>query len=177
MANCTVPSQEVSPRLQPSVSFYLNLLGEFTYADASFTQLTDYPAAALQGQPLARLLDPIARAATAPLLQRALQGEVLTFEVRLLDPAGRGKHLLLTTFPLLEQHEVVGVGVVARPAADGRQADAGRLEQEQLSVIFRSISDVVFVLAVERGPQYRFLFVNHAFIAVTGLPMEAVRGG
>jgi PAS domain S-box-containing protein len=176
MANCNVPYLDASSKFHPPVSFYLNLLGEFTYADASFTQLTDYPATALQGQTLARLLDPIARAAAEPLLQRALRGEVLAFEVRLLDPAGRGKHLLLTTFPLLEQHEVVGVGVVARQAEDGSQADAGRLEQEQLSVIFRSISDVIFVLAVEHGPQYRFLFVNHAFIQVTGLPIEAVRG-
>jgi PAS domain S-box-containing protein len=176
MANCNVPYLDASSKFHPPVSFYLNLLGEFTYADASFTQLTDYPPAALQGQPIARLLDPAARAATEPLLQRALQGEVLAFEVRLLHPTGQNKHLLLTTFPLLEQHEVVGVGVVARQAEAARQADAGRLEQEQLSIVFRSISDVIFVLAVEPGPQYRFLFVNQAFMEATGLPMEAVRG-
>jgi PAS domain S-box-containing protein len=51
-----------------------------------------------------------------------------------------------------------------------------RARDQQLSVIFRSISDIIFVLEVEPGPRYRFAFINQAFLDVTGLPEAAVRG-
>lgn len=177
MDDCALTPLRASANPPPSVSFYLNVQGEFTYVDDSFMALTGYPAAALLTRTLAHLLVPTAQVATAPVLQRALRGEVLTFEVRLLNTLGQYQPVVLMTFPLLEQHVVVGIGVVVRPAPTEEQPEADDRERAQpLSVIFRSMREVVFVLAVEPGLHYRFAFINQAFLDVTGLPLAAVRG-
>jgi PAS domain S-box-containing protein len=59
------------------------------------------------------------------------------------------------------------------PPAD---ASSGQYPEDLLSVIFGTITDVIFVLKVEAGQQYRFLFVNRAFEETTGLAAEKVVG-
>ncbi|WP_460500050.1 sensor histidine kinase [Hymenobacter agri] len=56
-------------------------------------------------------------------------------------------------------------------------AIAALVEREhQLSVLFDAIADVTFVLNVEDGGRYRFVFANKAFEKTTGLPVAQVLG-
>ncbi|OGX82879.1 hypothetical protein BEN48_17405 [Hymenobacter glacialis] len=48
--------------------------------------------------------------------------------------------------------------------------------EHQLSVIFDTIADVTFVLRVEEGGRYQFVFANKAFEKTTGLPLKRVLG-
>lgn len=64
-----------------------------------------------------------------------------------------------------------------KPLAEPPLTYADLAEREhQLSVIFNTIADVTFVLSVEEGGRYRFVFVNSAFEKTTGLPIEQVVG-
>jgi PAS domain S-box-containing protein len=69
------------------------------------------------------------------------------------------------------------VHVIARDISDRKQADEVLAASERrLSLIFATVSDVIFLLAVEPGETYRFVSVNPAFLAVTGLSQEQVVG-
>jgi PAS domain S-box-containing protein len=57
-----------------------------------------------------------------------------------------------------------------------RAEEALRRSEERLSLILRNIQDIVFLLSVETGENYRFLFANPAFLERTGLREEQVIG-
>jgi PAS domain S-box-containing protein len=48
--------------------------------------------------------------------------------------------------------------------------------EKLLSIIYKTVGDVLFHLAVEPNEQYRFISVNPAFLYVTGLPSKDVVG-
>jgi diguanylate cyclase (GGDEF)-like protein/PAS domain S-box-containing protein len=52
----------------------------------------------------------------------------------------------------------------------------GNVEQNVFAFLQHQIHDVIFVLEVEPRDQYRFIYVNAAFQATTGLPPSAVMG-
>ncbi|RMF08404.1 MAG: PAS domain S-box protein [Candidatus Neomarinimicrobiota bacterium] len=51
-----------------------------------------------------------------------------------------------------------------------------RLRENQLRLIFDSVGDILYFLAVEPGPVYRFLQVNQAFLRATGLTEDQIVG-
>lgn len=58
------------------------------------------------------------------------------------------------------------------------QAEAAERQRREkhLNSIYNTVADVIFQLAVERDGQFRFIFVNTAFVRTTGLSTEAVVG-
>jgi PAS domain S-box-containing protein len=50
------------------------------------------------------------------------------------------------------------------------------MKQSSLAIVYDTIRDVIFHLAVEPGGKFRFVSVNAAFLNVTGLSREAVVG-
>lgn len=83
---------------------------------------------------------------------------------------------------------------LARLAADGYAAGGGqglrwltevahreaqvarRKNEERLSLIFNSTSDLTFLLAVEAERRYRCVAVNQSYLAITGMPEGSVVG-
>jgi two-component system cell cycle sensor histidine kinase/response regulator CckA len=64
-----------------------------------------------------------------------------------------------------------------RQQAALREAEeAIRDRERQLSTIYSSVVDAIFLLSVGPGPEYRFLTVNDAFLRMTGLTAEQVVG-
>ncbi len=55
-------------------------------------------------------------------------------------------------------------------------ADQVRIRERQLSTIYSGVSDALFLLSVEPEARYRFVTVNEAFLAMTGLVPEQVVG-
>lgn len=58
----------------------------------------------------------------------------------------------------------------------GFSAQSPALLENQLSLIYSSVSDGIFHVVVEEGPQYRALSVNQAFLNLTHLKEEQVVG-
>ena len=54
--------------------------------------------------------------------------------------------------------------------------EAAQIRQHELSLIFKNVSDVIFYIAAEGQGRFRFLSVNPAFFAITGLNEEQVVG-
>jgi PAS domain S-box-containing protein len=70
-------------------------------------------------------------------------------------------HLLTTLFDITEQVK----------------AEASlRFHEQQLELVYNTITDVVFLLEVKGRDQYRFVIANEAFLAATGLEAGQVQG-
>ncbi|HLV21363.1 MAG TPA: ATP-binding protein [Polyangiaceae bacterium] len=64
---------------------------------------------------------------------------------------------------------------VLRLASKHRRARAAVVEREQqLSMIYDTVADAIFHVAIEPGDRYRIVSVNRAFTRLTGLEPEAV---
>lgn len=72
-----------------------------------------------------------------------------------------------------ELHWVERATHIAAIALERAESEAQHRLQ---SHIYRTISDVIFYLAVEPGEHYRFLWINPAFSSATGLSSEQVVG-
>ena len=90
--------------------------------------------------------------------------------------------------------DVTALVDLARLAADGYSAGGGqglrwlnevahreaqvarRKNEERLSLIFNSTSDLTFLLAVEGERRYRCVAVNQSYLAITGMPEGSVVG-
>ena len=66
----------------------------------------------------------------------------------------------------------VGINIAERKRAE----EIMKASERRLSLIFDTVSDVIFLLAVEPDDCYRFVSVNSTFLAVTGLPHDQVIG-
>jgi len=73
--------------------------------------------------------------------------------------------------------EVTGCIGMAIDITQRKQSDAISKKRElQLSSIFDTVADVIFVLEVEKEGKYRFHSVNNAFIKTTGIPENKIIG-
>src|SRR5690349_15894033 len=99
MNDCDVTPIGAAAEPYPEALFFLNRQGSFTFLNEHFSELTGYAPAALQGRPLAELIEPDAAAAVLPILHRVLRGEMLSFDVPLLTAAGRYAAFAVSTFP------------------------------------------------------------------------------
>ncbi len=150
--------------------FALSPGGEIRQASPAFARLLGQPPASLLGRHLADYLPAADHDRARQLVARAATGEVVCYEGLLLRP-GAPAECRITLLPLLADNQIAGVYGVAHPPPEPLPPTRAKLAREQqLSVIFDSISDVTFVLEVEPGGLYRFAFTNRAFHRITGLP-------
>ena len=75
------------------------------------------------------------------------------------------------------ENQIVGYVGTITDITDRKQAEAALLASErQLSLIYASISDVLYYLAYEPEDCFRFISVNSAFLKVTGLSENQIIG-
>lgn len=98
---------------------------------------------------------------------------------------GRGAHLWGRARALLDpQGRRCGIIAVIRDVTGHRELELALRQKEaeltrsgrELALILNNVSDVIFSVAVERGPEYRFAWVNQRFLDVTGLRKDQVVG-
>ncbi len=77
----------------------------------------------------------------------------------------------------VETQRLTGIyGAVQDITARKRAEEIMAASKKQLSLIFDTVSDVIYLLAIEPEDSYRFVSVNPAFLAVTGLTSSQVVG-
>jgi PAS domain S-box-containing protein len=73
--------------------------------------------------------------------------------------------------------EPIGLATVRRDITESKRAEAAlRASEQQLSLIFDTVGDVIFLLSVEPEDCFRFIAMNPTGLAVTGLDREHVVG-
>jgi PAS domain S-box-containing protein len=113
-------------------------------------------------------------------LQRMREGQLRLFQMekRYIRQDGSVVWVNLTSVPLWEapgtelQHLAMVEDITER-----KQAEAAlQASEQQLSLIYANISDVLFYLAIEPDDHYRVVSVNSAFLRATGLTQDQVVG-
>ncbi|MFD2784767.1 PAS domain-containing sensor histidine kinase [Hymenobacter rubripertinctus] len=151
--------------------------GEIRQVSPALTRLLSQPADTLLGRYLTDVLPPAEEERVRPLVARAAAGEVVCYQGLLPGPPQLSE-CQVALLPLLTDNRIAGVYALVCSRGGGlRPADQALLVREQqLSVIFDSITDITFVLDVEPEGRYRFTFANRAFQKTTGLRLEKVIG-
>ena len=156
--------------------FALDPTGEIRQASPAFAHLLEQATEALSGKNLIDFLPLAEKTRARQLIAQAAAGEVVCYDGLLICPA-QPEECRVALFPLLADNQITGVYGIVCSLSELRQTNHALLAREQqLSVIFDSITDVTFVLEVEPGGRYRFTFANLAFQKTTGLPLEKVVG-
>lgn len=70
--------------------------------------------------------------------------------------------------------QLLGISYEVTPRRAAQEAL--RQSEQQLGLIYDTVSDLIFLLAVEADERYRFVSVNKAFLQATGLQSEQVIG-
>ncbi len=100
-------------------------------------------------------------------------------EIRTLTKSGKTVWVRSYAHPVLdaERKELIGIyGAVQDITERKRAEEILEASERRLSLIFDTVSDVIFLLSVEPGDCFRFASVNPAFLALTGLRHEQVIG-
>jgi PAS domain S-box-containing protein len=131
------------------------------------------PRAELLGKTVTELFPPEQAELFLDQIHRTLaDNEPLNEEYQLL--IGEPRRWFSGTFSRMSENRVL---VVARDITLRKHAQQARAESErQLSLIYTHVSDIIFYLAVEAGPRYRYVTVNRAFLETAGLSEAQVVG-
>ena len=70
--------------------------------------------------------------------------------------------------------QILGISYEVTPRKAAQEAL--RQSEQQLELIYDTVSDIIFLLAIEAGERYRFISVNRAFLQTTGMNREQVVG-
>jgi len=99
-------------------------------------------------------------------------------EHAIVYPDGRRIILSINATPMYDaQSELAGMIASVTDITEHKRAEETiEASERRLSLIFDTVSDVIFLLSVEPEDCYRFASVNPTFLAVTGLKPERVIG-
>lgn len=107
----------------------------------------------------------------------ALQGQtIVNKEYLVLDPLKGEITVIVNASPIKDSNgNLIAAMSVKRDITEQKLAEEKiRKREEQISKIFNTVSEVLFMIKVEGVGKYRFAAVNKPFLEVTGLPLEKV---
>lgn len=160
----------------------LSANGDSLWANRAWEELWGLRREQLQGYNV--LKDPQVKArGLLPYFERALNGETVSIPPVYHDPMeigqkDRARWTKAALYPVKDASgQVREVVLTHEDITERKQAEeALRNREEQLSFIYDTVADVIFHLDVEKDGRYRFVSVNKAFLATTGLKFEQVVG-
>lgn len=107
-------------------------------------------------------------------LEKALQGQVVTFEMKFSYPHLGERDLLISYYPIDGRNGVDGAACVLRDITKQRQSElALRQSEERFSKAFHSSPSALSIAQLEDG---RLLEINEAFLRITGFTRDEVIG-
>jgi PAS domain S-box-containing protein len=112
-------------------------------------------------------------------LEKLRANQPVITEIRTLHKNGQTVWVRVYAHPVWNaaRKELVGIYGAVQDITQRKQTEEIlEASEKRLSLIFDSVSDVIFLLSVEPGDCFRFASINPAFLAVTGLKREQVIG-
>lgn len=160
----------------------VNPKAELIYANQSFLRLTgNLPAHDYESwSGMFPLYDPITRKRISredrPVI-RALQGQTIADkEYLVLDPLKGELTVIVNATPIYDAAgNLIAAMSIKRDVTEQKKAEEQiRKREEQISKIFNTVSDVLFMIEVEGVGKYKFVAVNKRFLESTGLSPDKV---
>jgi len=111
--------------------------------------------------------------------KQAGEGDIREFEFRVRTKAGEWQwlHGHEAVFARAETGKVKQIlGIMYEITERKLAQEALRQSEQQLGLIYDSVSDIIFLLSVEPDDRYRFVSVNKMFLQATGLRNDQVIG-
>jgi PAS domain S-box-containing protein len=153
--------------------FVLDADGRVVEANVASQQLLGCAQGALQGRRWEELIAPDDLAAHPLHFTELRAGATLRFERQMRHADGAIIPVELSA-KMLPDGRFLEIG---RDISERRAAEESLRQAAQLfELIYESVADVVYLLAVEPGGVYRFESVNRAFLTATGMAREQVVG-
>jgi PAS domain S-box-containing protein len=148
----------------------------FTDVNDAFCQLTGFAREELIGQSY-RTLNIVTRQSMLEgesLLDQA--GHLKNLRIELRHKDGSALYCLISSDILHIDGEPYLLSSLFDITEQVKAEAALHFHEQQLELVYNTISDVVFLLRVEGGDRYRFITANKAFMTATGLSLEQVVG-
>ena len=111
--------------------------------------------------------------------RQAGAGDIQEIEYRVYSKTGEWRWLHSHEAPFVHDElgkvkQILGISYEVTPRRAAQEAL--RRSEQQLGLIYDTVSDIIFLLSVEADGRYRFVSVNKAFLQTTGLSNEQVIG-
>jgi PAS domain S-box-containing protein len=111
--------------------------------------------------------------------RQAGAGDIQEIEYRVYSKTGEWRWLHSHEAPFMHDElgkvtQILGISYEVTPRRAAQEAL--RRSEQQLGLIFDTVSDIIFLLSVEADGRYRFVSVNKAFLQTTGLRSDQVIG-
>jgi two-component system, cell cycle sensor histidine kinase and response regulator CckA len=153
-------------QLVPDLAVVLSSNGQLLRVNPACERTTGFSAEELTAKPLMEFLHPDDRPPVSVKLSEVFEGAGTTeFVARFLCNEGSYKWIKWQTAPAPDSLLALATG-----------RDITEDKDRKLSTVFSSVSDVLFLLAVEAEDRYRFLTINQRFVEVSGLREPEVVG-
>ena len=112
-------------------------------------------------------------------MQKLHQNQSIESELRLVKKSGEIVWIKIYAQPIWDEkdNKLLGINGAAKDITEQKHAEEIIEESERrLSLILNTVSDVIFLLAVESEKTYRFVSINPAFTLMSGLEKDQVLG-
>ena len=112
-------------------------------------------------------------------MEKLHQNKSIVSELRLVKKNGEIVWIRIYAQPIWDErrNSLIGINGAAQDITEQKHAEEIIEESERrLSLILNTVSDVIFLLAVEPGNIYRFVSINPAFVLMSGLDKSEILG-
>lgn len=156
----------------PDAVFSLDVEGYHLSVNQSVLTLLDINEAQILGSHWQTVVAPRYHTIVNAAFQQALTGAAQRFDLEVISQQGSPRQLDISFLPTVVNDRVVGVYGIAKEMTALRQTES------QLRIYERSLeaSSNGILICVAQHPGYPILYVNPAFVAITGYALEEIKG-
>lgn len=156
----------------PDAVFSLDLSGYHLSVNRSVLTLIEINEAQIIGSHWKDFVAPEHHPIVEAAFQQALLGIAQRFDLEVISQQGNARQLDISFLPTVVQDQVVGVYGIAK------EMTALRQKESQLRIYQRSIeaSSNGILICQAQQPDYPIVYVNPAFVAMTGYTLEEAEG-
>ena len=133
------------------IFFTIDPKGRFSYVNPAFEQVTGYKAGKVVGEPYKQYIHPKDLAGLRSSIKRALDGDLESYEFRLIDRKGKTLHMHSSFSQLKREEKTIGISGVMVEITSLKQTEAALLEsEEKYQTLVEQIPAAVYSDAIDK---------------------------